>query len=71
MSWVFVVVRDNSVEQVKVFDDFWVGADYADSFIEKIDPVFAKNGAGLPAYNRNESYKKDDLSVGLYRNTNE
>lgn len=70
MSWAFIVVRNNIVEQVKVFDDFWVGADYTDNFIEKIDPGFAKGGTGLPSYNRNEYYKKDDLSVGLYRNTN-
>jgi hypothetical protein len=64
MSWAFIVVRDNTVERVKVFSDFWDGADYTDAFIKNIDPNFNGN---LPAYNRNENYKNGDLTVGLYR----
>jgi len=64
MNWVFVVVRNNSVEKVKVFDDFWIGAEYTDNFIKMIDPLFHGN---FPAYNRNENYTKDDLTVGLYK----
>ena len=36
MNWVFVVVRNNSVEQVKVFKDFWEGANFADNFIKRM-----------------------------------
>jgi hypothetical protein len=63
MNWVFIVCRDNSVEQVKVFKDFWEGAIYTDNFIKGIDP----NMPYLPAYNRGESYKYNNLSVGLYK----
>jgi hypothetical protein len=62
MNWVFVVARNNSVEQVKVFKDFWEGANFADNFIKRIEP-----GVGnLPEYNRGEYYKNDDLTIGLY-----
>ena len=62
MNWIFIVCRDNSVEQVKTFKDFWEGATYTDNFIKRIEP-----GIGdLPAYNRGESYKNGDLTVGLY-----
>jgi len=63
MNWIFVVCRDNSVEQVKTFKDFWEGANFTDNFIKRIEP-----GVGdLPAYNRNEHYKNGDLTVGLYK----
>jgi len=63
MNWIFIVCRDNSVEQVKTFKDFWEGANFTDNFIKRIEP-----GVGdLPAYNRNEYYKNGDLTVGLYK----
>lgn len=63
MNWIFIVCRDNSVEQVKTFKDFWEGANFTDNFIKRIEP-----GIGdLPAYNRGEYYKNDDLTVGLYK----
>lgn len=63
MNWIFIVCRDNSVEQVKTFKDFWEGANYTDNFIKRIEP-----GVGdLPAYNRGENYRNDDLTVGLYK----
>lgn len=62
MNWIFIVCRDNSVEQVKVFKDFWEGATFTDNFIKRVEP-----GVGsLPAYNRGENYKNNDLTVGLY-----
>jgi len=64
MNWTFVVVRDNSVEQTRVFDDFWKGCKYADDFIKTIDPDFHGN---FPIYNRNENYRNGDLTVGLYK----
>jgi hypothetical protein len=63
MNWVFAVVRNNSVEQVKVFKDFWEGANFADNFIKRIEPGVAN----LPEYNRGENYRNGDLSVGLYK----
>ena len=63
MNWIFIVCRDNSVEQVKTFKDFWEGANFTDNFIKRIEP-----GVGdLPAYNRGENYRNDDLTVGLYK----
>ena len=67
MSWTFVVVRDNSVEQTKIFSDFWEGCSYTDDFIRKVDDNFANGSIGFPAYNRGEYYKKDDLTIGLYK----
>lgn len=62
MNWAFIVVRDNSVEQVKIFNDFWEGCKHTDDFIKSIDP----NIEMLPAYNRGQNYKNENLSVGLY-----
>lgn len=68
MNWVFVVVRDNSVEQTRSFDDFWTGAEFTDAFIKNLDPdTFGPNSLGFPAYNRGEYYRKNDLTVGLYK----
>lgn len=67
MSWTFIVVRDNSVERVKTFTDFWEGASYTDDFIRHIDDNFANGSVTFPAYNRNEFYRHNDLSVGLYK----
>jgi hypothetical protein len=63
MNWVFIVARNNSIEQVKMFKDYWSGASYTDSFIRNINP----NMVDTPFYNRNESYVENDLSVGLYK----
>lgn len=63
-NWIFIVVRDNSVEQINHFADFWVGAEFADKFIGNCDPCMDKTG--YPAYNRGEVYSKDGLTIGLY-----
>ena len=67
MSWVFIVIRDCNVEQVKIFKDFWEGSEYADNFIKRIEPGLAF----YPAYNRDEYYRNDNLTVGLYKNNKE
>jgi len=69
MHWTFIVVRDNSIEQVRTFSDFWAGCDYTDNFISKVDPDFADGTSKkpFPAYNRGESYRKDNLTIGLYK----
>lgn len=77
MNWTFVVVRNNLVEQIKVFSDFWKGAEYTDNFIRSIDDDFANKNEepvsflGFPAYNRNEYYRKNDLTVGLYKESSD
>lgn len=63
MNWTFLVIRDNSVEQIKSFGDFWEGCEYTDNFIRSIDP----NIADMPAYNRGEYYRNNHLTVGLYK----
>ena len=64
-SWVFIVVRNNVVEQVRGFHDFWIGCAFTDNFIRSIDPSMTDKE--MPAYNRGETYKKDDLTVGMYK----
>ena len=66
MNWIFVVVRNNLVERTKVFSDFWEGAEYADNFIKRIDLNFDGN---FPSYNRNEYYRRNDLTIGLYKDS--
>lgn len=63
MNWIFIVCRDNTVEQVKVFKDFWEGATFTDNFIKRIQP----SPPFYPAYNRGENYRNGDLTVGLYK----
>jgi len=69
MNWSFIVVRNNVVEQTKTFSDFWEGAKHTDNFIAKIDENFGNGSLSFPAYNRGEFYRKDDLTVGLYKNS--
>ena len=63
MNWVFIICKDSAVEQVKVFKDFWEGAEFTDTFIKRIEPGVAN----LPEYNRGENYRNGDLTVGLYK----
>ncbi len=63
MNWIFIVCRDCSIEQVKVFKDFWEGANYTDNFIKRIEPGIEM----LPVYNRGENYRNGNLIVGLYK----
>jgi len=69
MSWVFIVVRNNAVEQTRTFSDFWQGAKYTDHFIALIDPNFGNGNPCFPAYNRGEFYSKDGVTVGLYKDS--
>ena len=63
MNWIFIVCQDSSIEQVKVFKDYWEGAEYADNFIKRIEPGLEM----LPKYNRGENYRNTNITVGLYR----
>jgi hypothetical protein len=69
MKWVFIVIRDNTVEKIKFFDDFWKGADFTDQFISMIDPTLKERNGGFPAYNRGEYYTMDTLTIGLFKET--
>ena len=62
-TWAFVVTRNNSVEQIRLFTDLADGEEFANNFIKQIDP----NMEELPVYSKNESYFSNDLSVGLYQ----
>lgn len=62
MEWVFVVVRNNSVERVKIFSNYWDGAKNADNFLKTLGID------NFPNYNRGEYYRDNELSVGLYPN---
>jgi len=62
MKWVFLCLRNNSPEVVKVFTDFFKGAEFADSFIKKIDADCV-----LPDYRKNEHFHNGELSIGLFK----
>lgn len=63
MNWIFIVCRENNIEQTKVFKDFWDGAKFTDNFISSID----ESVKDFPAYNRNENYRNGNLTIGLYK----
>lgn len=63
--WAFVVCRDNCVETIKFFDDYFEGEQYSNEFIRKIDPKINE----MPHYRQNEFFKNKELSVGLYKET--
>lgn len=62
MNWVLVCSRGDVVNFVKIFNDFFEGADYADEYIKKIDP-----DSELPNYRANEFYRSEDLTISLVR----
>jgi len=64
MNWIFVCSRDDVVDHVKIFNDFFDGADYADEFIKQFDP-----DAELPNYRANEFYRNNEVTVSLIRET--
>ena len=62
-SWAFLVIRDNTVTNVKGFSDYWDAAKFADNYI--------KNSLGVdmekyPSYNKGENYTQENISVGVY-----
>lgn len=62
MSWVFLIIRDSTVEKCKVYLDYFAGEYNANEFIRSLDPSVTD----FPKYRQGEVYKKDDLTVGLY-----
>ena len=63
MHWIFIICRENSIEQVKIFNDYWEGAKFTDNIIQRLEPKLSD----LPAYNRGENYKNNNLTIGLYK----
>lgn len=62
-SWVFLVVKENIVTNIKGFSNYWDAAKFADSYI--------KNSLGVamekyPSYNKGENYIQDNISIGVY-----
>ncbi len=64
MNWVFVCSKGDAVDYVKIFNDYFDGADYADAYIKRHD-----NDAELPNYRANEFYRTEQLTVSLIRET--
>lgn len=64
--WAFIVCKENSVETVKFFTDYFEGELYTNEFIAKLNPQIKE----FPRYRQSEFYRKDDLSVGLYKDKN-
>lgn len=63
MRWILIVNRDNVPEIIKVFDDYFEGADQTDKLITEFFSVTEN----FPNYRNNEYYHKDGLTIGLYK----
>lgn len=60
--WSMIVVRDNSVESIKHFDNYQNGLEYTVNFLEKVDSKFN----GEINFLDGEYYSSNDFTVGLY-----
>lgn len=63
INYVFIVVRNNVVENVVVFKDASDAVPYTDNFIMNVDNTIT--AANLPRYSNNENYSKDGLTISL------
>jgi hypothetical protein len=63
INYVFIVMRNNVIEDIKVFKDASDAVPYTDNFIMNIDKTIVF--ANLPRYSDNESYSKDGLTISL------
>jgi hypothetical protein len=59
--YVFIVARDNIIEQCKSFIDYWKAEDYANSFISEINPDI-----GQLDFRKGYFYQHNGLSIGVY-----
>lgn len=64
INYVFIVVRNNVIENLVVFKDASEAVPYTDNFIMKIDN--SVTWANLPKYSEQQVYSKDGLTIGLY-----
>jgi hypothetical protein len=68
MRWVFIVARRSTIENVKVFDDYFAGEAYTSEYLRI---AFGVNGVDFPEYRKGEYYQSADsgVSVGLYKDS--
>jgi len=64
INYVFVAMRNNVIEQLKVFKDASDAVPFTDNFIMNCDDTIKWDN--LPRYSDNEVYSKDGLTIGLY-----
>ena len=62
MRWVFIVCRNNVIENIKIFDNYFEGEKFTDDFLLKINPTIGL----FPKYREGEFYKNEDITIGLY-----
>lgn len=61
--WTVIMTRDNIVEHSRVFHNYWHGANYADTLIQKYFP----DQTDFPSYHKGERFEKDGLIIGVYK----
>jgi len=59
--YVMIVTKDNTVDRVKIFDNYWEGARYTEHYIEKYDD------GSFYSIVIGKCYDKDGITIGLYR----
>jgi hypothetical protein len=60
--WAFVYCQDNSVAQVKVFNNSSDAVAYAREFITEFDPNIE-----MPDFEFGDVYRDDNVTIGLYQ----
>ena len=64
MRWVFIVVRQNKVSSIKIFDDYFLGEKYSNEYLSLVFGI-EKN---FPEYRKGQSFtSSDNITVGLYK----
>jgi len=65
MRWVFIIARGSSIENIKIFDDYFHGEAHTNEYLRIAFGV--ENN--FPEYRKGEFYNSEDgeLSVGLYK----
>jgi hypothetical protein len=64
MKWVFVVVRQNKVSRIKIFDDYFVGEQYANEYLKLVFGI----EKDFPEYRKGQNFtSKDNIIIGLYK----
>ena len=64
MRWVFIVIRNSTMEKVKVFDDYFQGEIHTNEYLRLVFGV----EEDFPEYRKGIYYRTaDGISVGLYK----
>lgn len=68
MRWAFIIVRNNVVEKVKIFDDYFVGETYINEYLRI---AFGVNEVDFPEYRKGECYSSEcnGVKAGLYKDS--